>query len=86
MMNLYLKAKDHHRNFKEYAVKGCKFMKFNNGGNLLAVASGETPPEILIFRFYDYGSNPIYKFKGHTGAIKCFEWSPDDLSLFSCGL
>ena len=84
LINLYLRSKDHQSNFKEYAVKSCKFLKFNHGGNLLAVASGDSSPEIIIYRFYEMSTNPIHRFKGHTGIIRCFEWAPDDLSLYSC--
>lgn len=85
-LNLYMKSKDHRGSFREYAVKSCKFMKFSHGGDLLAVASGDVPPEICIYRFYDLNTKPIYHFKGHTGTIRCLEWSPDDLCLFSCGM
>ena len=84
-MNLYMKNKDNHqKGFRDLTIKSCKFMKFNHGGDLLAAASGDTPPEITVYRFYDYGSNPILKLKGHTGTIRCFEWAPDDLSIYSC--
>lgn len=85
VVNLYLKPKDMQRSLPEFAVKSCRFMKFNHGGDLLAAASGDSPPEIFIFRFYDYSTNPVHRLKGHSGLIRSLEWSPDDLSLFSCG-
>jgi WD40 repeat protein/chromosome segregation ATPase len=86
LMNLYMKSKDHRENFREYAVKGCRYMKFNHGGDLLAVATGDNPPEVCIFRFYDTNSNAIHRIKGTMGMIRCLEWSIDDLSLFTCGI
>lgn len=86
LLNLYIKSKDHKGIFREYAVKNCRYLKFSHGGDLLAIASSDSQPEIYIYRFYDLNTAPIYKFKGHTGAVRCLEWAPDDLSLFSCGL
>jgi WD40 repeat protein len=83
---LYLKSREQQQDgYRSLAVKACKFMKFNHGGDLLAAASGETPPEITIYRFYENSSSPILQLKGHTGIIRCLEWAPDDLSLYSCG-
>lgn len=86
LLNLYIKSKDHKGIFREYAVKNCRFIKFSHGGDLLAIASGDAPPEICIYRTYDLSANPIHKLKGHTGTIRCLEWAADDFSLFSCGM
>jgi WD40 repeat protein len=86
VINLYLNTKDHHRkDFREIAVKGCKFVKFSNGGHLIALAADAPPQKIFVYKFYSYNANPIHIFKGHTGNIKCLEWSEDDLSIFSSG-
>ena len=84
IMNLFLDIKDQRRELKEISSKGYKEIRFSNGGHLFAVTCGN-PQKIYVFNFYT-GENPSnFVFSGHSGKVRCLEWSKDDLYLFSCG-
>jgi WD40 repeat protein len=84
LMNLFLDIKESRRDLKEIPAKGHKEIRFSNGGHLFAV-SCSNPQTIYIYNFYTCENPSHLIFKGHSGKVKCLEWSKDDLFLYSCG-
>lgn len=60
-------------NYKDInSFRNCTAIKFSNGGQYLAAASGNL---LHLFKFYT-GENPTgMTFTGHTGKIKGIAWS-----------
>ena len=59
MMNIFSKKL---QTFKEIPIKGCRDIKFSNGGHLFACQNTST---ISVFKFFTAENPPEYNFKGH---------------------
>lgn len=68
--------------FKEIHIKGCKEIKFSNGGHLFAIANSNI---VQIYQFYTGETPPNFLFRGHSGKIKTILWDPDDLGFYTGG-
>lgn len=70
-------------NYKDInSFRNCTAIKFSNGGQYLAAASGNL---LHLFKFYT-GQNPTgMTFTGHTGKIKGIAWSKEDNIVVTCG-
>lgn len=79
MMNIFATTIKH---YKEIHIKGCKEIKFCNGGHMFAAANGH---EVQVFNFYT-GENPQnMKFRKHIAKVTSLHWSEDDSLLYSAG-
>lgn len=71
--------------YHSFAFKGCREIKYSNGGQFFAVVNGTFPNNQTIHIFNTYtGENPI-TLKGHTARVRCIYWSKDDTVLVSGG-
>ena len=77
MMNVFANTIKY---YKEIHIKGCKEIKFCNGGHMFACANGH---EVHVFNFYTGESPPHMKFKGHSNKVTSLHWNEDDSLLFS---
>ena len=70
-------------NYKDInSFRNCTYVKFSNGGQYLAAASGNL---LHLFKFYT-GENPVgMTFSGHSGKIKCIAWNKEDNIVVTCG-
>ena len=59
--------------FKETIIKGCKELKFSNGGHLFAAAS-----TINVMVFDTKTFQQLVSFQGHMMAVKRMAWGPCD--------
>jgi len=66
--------------YKEIPLKGCKEIRFCNGGHLVAVASGNV---VHVFNFYTGECPPNFIFKGQETNITSLHWMADDMGFFS---
>ncbi|EGR33091.1 WD repeat protein [Ichthyophthirius multifiliis] len=91
LMNLCIHNSTNNQKNKAYKeispFKGCKEIKFSNGGQYFAAVNSSSSNQIIqVFQFFT-GENPQHHiFKGHTGRVKCIAWSTDDSMLVSCGM
>lgn len=70
-------------NFKDInSFRNCTFVKFSNGGQYLAAASGNM---VHVFKFYTGENPPGMTFSGHSGKIRGMAWSKEDNILVTCG-
>lgn len=67
---------------KEIQIKNVREIRFSNGGDKLAVASG-VPQIISVYSFYSMELFQHLVFKGHTGRVTSLTFSDDDTSIFS---
>jgi cilia- and flagella-associated protein 57 len=82
IMNVYA------RNLKQIPdininFKGCKEIKFSNGGHLFACTNGYT---VNVVRFYQGEQPEDYVFREHMGRVKAIQWLDDDSGLASVGM
>ena len=74
--------------FKEYgtplSLKGCREIKFSNGGHLFAAALGSGA--IYIYNFYTQECPANMLCKGHSNKVRCIDWYEDDMGFTSCGM
>ena len=66
--------------YKELPLKNCKEIKFCNGGQMVAVASGNI---IHVFNFYTGECPPHFIFKGQETNITSLHWKVDDTGFYS---
>lgn len=79
MMNIF--ANDI-KSYKEIHIKGCKEIKFCNGGHMFAAANGH---EVQVFNFYTGENPPNMKFRKHIAKVTSLNWNDDDSLLYSAG-
>jgi hypothetical protein len=66
MMNVFSKTL---KTYKEIAIKGCRDIRFSNGGHLFACANTN---KVSVYKFYTAEQPPEYNFeKAHIGKVKC---------------
>ena len=60
-------------NFKDInSFRNCTFVKFSNGGQYFAAASGNI---VHVYKFYTGENPPGMTFSGHSGKIKGMAWN-----------
>eukprot|EP01028_Stygiella_incarcerata_P005238 TRINITY_DN222_c0_g1_i3.p1 TRINITY_DN222_c0_g1~~TRINITY_DN222_c0_g1_i3.p1 ORF type:complete len:1466 (-),score=513.63 TRINITY_DN222_c0_g1_i3:1193-5590(-) len=64
----------------EVDIKGCKTLKYSNGGHILAAVGGTSISLINSNTFHVMKS-----FRGHIGPVRAITWSPDDMRLVTTG-
>jgi WD40 repeat protein len=79
-LRLYNVCSNDLRQFKEFAVKGCKLVKFSNGGHLFAAVNLSN---ILVYNTYTGMKSGV--LIAHTGVVTGLAWSCDDLKIVSAG-
>lgn len=79
MMNVFASTIKH---YKEIHIKGCKEIKFCNGGHMFAAANGH---EVQVFNFYTGENPPNMKFRKHIAKVTSLHWNEDDSLLYSAG-
>ena len=70
------------KTFKELGIKGCREIKFSNGGHLFACSNQHN---ITVYKFYTAESPEEFNFKFHFGKVKCIHWLDDDSGFISGG-
>ena len=78
MMNVFQKSL---KPFHHIGIKGCREIRFSNGGHLFACASQSN---INIYKFYT-GENGDMIYKLHGGPVRCLHWFDDDSGFISGG-
>ena len=78
-MNVFQKSL---KTFKEIPIKGCKEIRFSNGGHLFACTNQHN---ISVYKFYTAECPPEYNFKAHIGKVICIQWFDDDSGFVSGG-
>jgi WD40 repeat protein len=68
--------------YNEIFVKGCREIKFSNGGHLFACADNHN---IKVFRFYQGDCPEGYTFKEHVNRVRSINWFDDDSGFVSTG-
>ncbi len=64
----------------ELGIKACKEAKFSHGGQMLALANGNS---ISVFEFTT--GEKVVDLKGHNNRVKSIHWLPSGFQLVSCG-
>ena len=80
-MNILSKAL---QQFKSIPVKGCREIKFSNGGHLFAAAHGNNAS--FVYNFYTYNGDtppPQFQCKGHIQKVRSIDWFDDDTGFVS---
>jgi WD40 repeat protein len=71
---------------KEYStgipIKGCREIRFSNGGHMFACAVGASG--IYIYNFYTQECPQNMMCKGHSQKVRCIDWYDDDMGFASC--
>lgn len=65
----------------EVALKGCRECRFSPGGNVLAVANGNS---VVVYDFYT--GEKVADLRGHNSKVRSIFWMPSGFQLLSCGL
>lgn len=81
MMNVLSKSLNQ---IKPLQIKGCKEIKFSNGGHLFAAAYGNN--SIHIYNFYTGECPPYYQCRGHMNRVRCIDWFENDMGFASTGM
>lgn len=63
---------------EDFALKGCKQIRFSNGGHFFA-ANDST--DVLVYQFYT--ATQLYRFSRHKTGIRGLSWLDDDTCLAS---
>lgn len=68
--------------YHQIQIKGCREIKFSNGGHLFACAH---QANIHVYKFYTGEHSPEMIYKSHTGPVRCLHWFDDDSGFISGG-
>jgi WD40 repeat protein len=79
MMNIFSKKL---ATYKEIPIKGCREIRFSNGGHLFACTNQHN---ISVYKFYTAENPTEYNFKAHIGKVRCVQWLDDDSGFISGG-
>ena len=79
MMNVFQKSL---KSYHVIPIKGCREIRFSNGGHLFACASQSN---INVYKFYTGENTPEMIFKSHLGPVRCLHWLDDDSGFISGG-
>jgi len=79
MMNVFQKSL---KSFHTIAIKGCREIRFSNGGHLFACASQSN---INVYKFYTGENTQDMIYKAHLGPVRCLHWQDDDSGFISGG-
>ena len=69
--------------FKELPTKGCREIRFSNGGHLFATTS--TQGVIQVYKFYTAECPKDLEFRLHMGRVRSIAWFDDDSGFASGG-
>ena len=78
LMNLLM---DDIRPYKEFSIKACPEVVFNNAGNCFAAVNGNV---IQVYNMYTCEN--VGNLRGHSGKVRTVCWSPDDTKITTAGL
>lgn len=79
MMNVFQKSL---KSYQTIAIKGCREIRFSNGGHLFACASQSN---INVYKFYTGENTQDMIYKAHLGPVRCLHWFDDDSGFISGG-
>ena len=85
MMNVFPNATDPRKKLKQFQtipIKGCREIRFSNGGHLFACASQSN---INVYKFYTGENTQDMIYKAHLGPVRCIHWMDDDSGFTSGG-
>lgn len=77
MLNVLM---DDIRSYCEFAVKGCREVRFSNGGQFLAAVNNN-----IVHVYATYTSELIAILRGHSNRVTAVSWKLDDRKLLTCG-
>ena len=81
-MNVLSSCLKEQQNIPPLPIKGCREIRFSNGGHLFAAANANS---ISVYNFYT-GECPSYMHcKGHVSKVRGIDWFEDDTGFASCG-
>ena len=66
--------------YKEVPLKSCRIIEFAHGGQMVAVATGNTTH---VFNFYTGECPSNFIFKGQETTITDICWAPDDMEFYT---
>lgn len=70
-------------NSRTLQIKGCREIRFSNGGHLFACAVGLN--SVYVYNFYTEDCPPYFQCKGHVNKVRCIDWWENDMGFTSCG-
>lgn len=71
--------------FLQKQIKGCREIKFCNGGHLFACSAGNGASQ--VYNFYTSGDPPThYLCRGHANKVTAIDWYEDDLGFVSASM
>lgn len=71
-------------NSRTLQIKGCKEIRFSNGGHLFACAVGLNA--VYVYNFYTEECPGYFQCKGHVNKVRSIDWWENDMGFTSCGL
>ncbi|KAK1931919.1 Cilia- and flagella-associated protein 57 [Phytophthora citrophthora] len=77
MLNVLM---DDIRSCREFAIKGCREVRFSNGGQFFAAANNN-----VVHVYATYTGELLAVLRGHSNRVTALSWKPDDRRLLSCG-
>lgn len=69
------------RPYKDFAIKGCREVRFANGGMYFAVANGS-----IVQLYNTWTAEAMASFNLHKGKVRSIWWAPDDTYIITAGM
>jgi len=82
MMNVFTHPKKGLKSYQTIPIKGCREIRFSNGGQLFACTSQSN---INVYKFYTGENTQDMIYKMHLGPVRCLHWLDDDSGFISGG-
>ncbi|KAL4160416.1 hypothetical protein PRNP1_000984 [Phytophthora ramorum] len=77
MLNVLM---DDIRSCREFAIKGCREVRFSHGGQFFAAANNN-----VVHVYATYTGELVAVLRGHSNRVTAISWKPDDRKLLTCG-
>jgi len=77
MLNVLM---DDIRSCREFAIKGCREVRFSYGGQFFAAANNN-----VVHVYATYTGELVAVLRGHSNRVTAISWKPDDRRLLTCG-
>ncbi|KAG6976230.1 hypothetical protein JG688_00001587 [Phytophthora aleatoria] len=77
MLNVLM---DDIRSCREFTIKGCREVRFSNGGQFFAAANNN-----VVHVYATYTGELVSVLRGHSNRVTAISWKSDDRKLLTCG-
>ncbi|ETK90168.1 hypothetical protein L915_06001 [Phytophthora nicotianae] len=77
MLNVLM---DDIRSCREFTIKGCREVRFSNGGQFFAAANSN-----VVHVYATYTGELVSVLRGHSNRVTAISWKSDDRKLLTCG-